>query len=46
MIIFVVSLILYNFAFGNKNIAVQTICPENADCKQIALSKFNYTINH
>ena len=28
VIIFVVSVILYNFAFGNKNIAVQTICPK------------------
>lgn len=26
MIIFVVSVILYNFAFGKKNIAVQTNC--------------------
>lgn len=28
MIIFVVSVIFYNFAFENKNIAVQTICPK------------------
>ena len=28
MIIFVVSVILYNFALGNRNIAVQTNCPK------------------
>ncbi len=28
MIIFVVSVILYNFALGNKNIVVQTNCPK------------------
>ena len=74
MIIFVVSVILYNFAVGLDGFATahrlrrHTLqrpfanpygfffrkqehsgtdkLPQNADCKQIALSKFNHTINH
>lgn len=37
MIIFVVSVILYNFAVGNKNIAVQTNYPKTLIASKLYL---------